>query len=261
MAGLLAGGKPSEWSSVVPIRTGSGEAPLFLIHAVGGNAIGFGPLADRLPGYDVYGIQAWGLHPRHFPHLSVEEMAAHYIGEMKGIQPEGPYRVAGYSFGGVVAYEMARQLEAAGEDVAFLGLLDRRALVTTPRKGVREAILRAWNRSTRRFKLAIRIPLAKALLAVGLPVPFMHRIATGAIKRMGIAYRPGVPYGGDVDLFLVEPRGKDKDDPVQAWSPHVAGKIRSHAVPGTHNTMLEEPHVEGVAEALRKAIGDARGPK
>lgn len=261
MAGLLARGKASEWSSVVPIRTGRGGAPLFLVHAVGGNAIGFGPLADRLRGFDVYGIQAWGLHPRHFPHLSVEEMASHYIAEMKGIQPEGPYRVAGYSFGGVVAYEMARQLEAGGETVAFLGLLDRRSLVTEPGKGVKEAILRTWNSSTRRFKLAIRIPLARALLAAGLPVPFMHRIATGAIKRMTTAYRPGAPYGGDMDLFLVELKGDVKDDPVKAWSVHVAGEIRPHPVPGTHNTMLEEPHVDGVAEALRKAIGEARGSK
>ena len=188
-------------------------------------------------------------------------MASHYIAEMKGIQPEGPYRVAGYSFGGVVAYEMARQLEAGGETVAFLGLLDRRALVTEPGKGVKEAILRTWNNSTRRFKLAIRIPLARALLAAGLPVPFMHRIATGAIKRMTTAYRPGAPYGGDMDLFLVELKGSVKDDPVKAWSVHVAGEIRTHPVPGTHNTMLEEPHVDGVAEALRKAIGEARGSK
>jgi thioesterase domain-containing protein len=78
---------------------------------------------------------------------------------------------------------------------------------------------------------------------------------------MATAYRPGAPYEGDMDLFLVEPKGKERDDPVKAWFPHVAGIIRSHPVPGTHNTMLEEPHVEGVAEALRKAIGEARSAR
>jgi acyl-CoA synthetase (AMP-forming)/AMP-acid ligase II/thioesterase domain-containing protein/acyl carrier protein len=256
MAALLAQGKTGEWSSIVPIRTGTGGFPLFLVHAVGGNAIGFGPLGDRLQGCDTYGIQAWGLHPRHFPHLSVEEMAAHYISEMQRIQKNGPYRVLGYSFGGVIAFEMACQLESAGEEVAFLGMLDRRALLLECGKGFKRNAMRVWNDVTRRIKLSIRIPLAKALLALGLPVPFMHRIATGAIKRMATTYSPGSSYGGAMDLFLVDIPEEAPDKPLRAWAHHVKGPLRRHAVPGNHQTMLEEPHVRTLAEKLLKALDE-----
>ncbi|MFA0888097.1 MAG: AMP-binding protein [Synergistales bacterium] len=261
MAALLARGKAGEWSCIVPIRTGTGGFPLFLVHAIGGHAIGFGPLGDRLQGCDTYGIQAWGLHPRHFPHLAVEEMAAHYIAEMRRIQPKGPYRVLGYSFGGVVAYEMARQLESAGENVGFLGMLDRRALVMENEEGFGPTVTRVWNDVTRRIKLAIRIPAAKALLGLGLPVPFMHRIATGAIKRMTVTYRPQTPYRGAMDLFLVDKTGELPDQPVRAWAPHVVGPIRWHSVPGNHQTMLEEPHVRILAEKLELALRETGGEK
>ena len=257
MASLLAGKAQAEWSCVIPIRTGGG-VPLFLVHGLGGNAIGFGPLADRLHGYDVYGIQALGLQPRSFPHLSVTEMAAHYIREMRQVQHEGPFRLAGYSFGGVVAYEMACQLEASGETVAFLGLLDRRALRMKKTGTLKECAVHFWNDGTRRLKLALRIPVARLLLALGFPVPFMQKIMRGAIKRMDVTYHPETPYGGAMDLFLVEKGTGVADDPARAWAPFAAGPIRLHPVMGTHHSMLEEPHVRSLAEALELALaGDA----
>jgi hypothetical protein len=140
-------------------------------------------------------------------------------------------------------------------------MLDRRALVMENEEGFRPTVTRLWNDVTRRIKLAIRIPAAKALLGLGLPVPFMHRIATGAIKRMTVTYRPQNPYRGAMDLFLVDKTGELPDQPVRAWAPHVVGTIRWHSVPGNHQTMLEEPHVRILAEKLEVALRETGGEK
>jgi len=122
------------WSSLVPIRlarTTAGDlkpkSPLFCIHPVGGNVLEYYALANYLdPDLPVYGLQSQGLNGQ--PALRrVEDMASHYIQEIRTIQPQGPYFLTGYSFGGLVAYEMARQLTAQGQQIALLALLDSSA--------------------------------------------------------------------------------------------------------------------------------------
>jgi thioesterase domain-containing protein len=105
----------------VPIRSTGTRPPLFLVHGGAGTILHFQPLARRL-GEDqpVYAFQAVGLYGDAAPLASVEEMARHYIAEMRTVQPEGPYRIGGYCFGALVAYEMARQLTAQGQPPAVL---------------------------------------------------------------------------------------------------------------------------------------------
>jgi amino acid adenylation domain-containing protein len=122
------------WSSLVPIRPARAMAgdlqpkpPLFCIHPVGGNVLEYHALANHLdPDLPVYGLQSQGLDGQ--PTLRrVEDMASHYIQEIRTIQPQGPYFLTGYSFGGLVAYEMAQQLAAQGQQTALLALLDSSA--------------------------------------------------------------------------------------------------------------------------------------
>ncbi len=80
----------------------------------------------------VYGLQAYGLNGAHPPHRTVEDMATHYIDEIRSLQPRGPYRLAGFCFGGLVAYEMAQQLHAQGQVVSFLALFDANAIGRRP---------------------------------------------------------------------------------------------------------------------------------
>ncbi len=113
------------WSSLVAIQAEGTQPPFFCIHARGGNVLFYRDLARRL-GNDqpLYGLQAQGLDGKR-PYLTrVEDMAAHYIKEIKTLQPEGPYYIGGSSFGGTAAYEMAQQLRAAGDKVALLALFD-----------------------------------------------------------------------------------------------------------------------------------------
>jgi len=118
------GWKPS-WRSLVTMQPGGTRPPFFCIHEFEGNVFYYHPLARHL-GDDqpFFGLQAQGLDGRHEAHMTIEEMAAHYIAEVRVLQPEGPYYLGGSSLGGLVAYEMAQQLHAQGQAVNLLALFD-----------------------------------------------------------------------------------------------------------------------------------------
>ena len=121
------------WSSLVPLQPRGAKPPLFFLHGVGGDVYCFVELAGLLgPDQPVYGIQAAGVDGRCPRHVSMEQMAAHYVREITSFQPEGPVYLAGYSLGGVIAWEVSRQLQSAGRRVAFLGLLDSSPLGGVP---------------------------------------------------------------------------------------------------------------------------------
>src|SRR5205814_2240329 len=99
------------WSSLVPLQPLGSQPPLFSVHGVGGDVYGFLELAKLLPpGQPSYGIQAVGLDGKSARHVTVEDMAAHYVKEILSFQRDGPFYLAGYSMGGLIAFEMARQL-------------------------------------------------------------------------------------------------------------------------------------------------------
>jgi amino acid adenylation domain-containing protein len=105
---------------VVPLRRGTGPA-LFLVHPNTGQVIVYRDLARQLPGdFSVYGIQAVGLDRRGTPSHDVHEMAARYVNEIRSIQPEGPYFLGGHCIGGLLALEIASQLELQGAEVGLL---------------------------------------------------------------------------------------------------------------------------------------------
>ncbi|MCB4379563.1 hypothetical protein FZX02_03630, partial [Synechococcus sp. MU1644] len=116
----------SEWSPLVVINEGlPGLRGVFMIHGAQGNVMGFKPLTDLFPSKrPVYGIEAYGADGLLEPLASIPEMARRYIKAMRAVQPHGPYSMAGYSGGGVIAYEMALQLKASGEATDVLVLLD-----------------------------------------------------------------------------------------------------------------------------------------
>ncbi|GIJ24082.1 non-ribosomal peptide synthetase [Micromonospora lutea] len=112
---LRAGGAdPTSVDPVVPIRTGGDRPPLFLVHPIGGNVLCYLPLARHLPREQpVHALQAAGLTAGTEPLRSVPALAASYLAAIRRVQPTGPYTIGGWSFGGVVAFEMARQLNNA----------------------------------------------------------------------------------------------------------------------------------------------------
>jgi amino acid adenylation domain-containing protein len=114
-----------EWPLMVTLKQGHERFRLFLVHPGGGTLLNYVHLVRHLPAdIAVNGIQARGLDGKGEPHDTLEQMAADYIREIRGVQSEGPYLLAGHSMGGVIAFEIARQLHYQNQRVAFLGLFD-----------------------------------------------------------------------------------------------------------------------------------------
>jgi amino acid adenylation domain-containing protein len=118
---------PTDWSPLVRLREGGNREPFFCVHGVGGNVLDMRELAMAMPpDQPFYCLQARGLDGHSEPFPSIEEAAECYIEEIQRVQPEGPYFLGGRSYGGIVAFEMARRLRAMGETVGILALIDSR---------------------------------------------------------------------------------------------------------------------------------------
>src|SRR5208282_5878917 len=122
---LRRDGWTPSWSSLVPINPGGSQLPLFLVHGAEGNVLLYRQLARHLgPDQPVYGFQSQGLNGNGSFRASIEEMVSHYVRELVGLQPSGPYRLGGYCLGGAIALEMAQQLQAQGERVSLVAILE-----------------------------------------------------------------------------------------------------------------------------------------
>jgi amino acid adenylation domain-containing protein len=122
---IFTGKQGALWECLVPIRPGGSLTPLFLVHGAGLNVLLYQTLGRNLkPDRPIFALQAKGLDGKQKISGSIQEMASDYIGEIKKIHPNGPYLLFGFSLGGFIAYEMARQLIGRGEEVRFLGVID-----------------------------------------------------------------------------------------------------------------------------------------
>lgn len=252
----------ARWSPVVRIREAAAGEPLFLVHPAGGNVLCYWPLAQRLQ-RPVHGLQAAGLDGEREPIDDLPAMAALYLQALREVQPQGPYHLGGWSSGGLVAFEMARQLEAAGETVRQLILVDTPspwplALAAT---AVDEATLLRWfvqdmapaaalaARGRRCESLDQAVALidehrrdADALtLAQIEPVWRVFR----ATLKASQAYRGGrvrsaitVAKASEqrVDEFALHP---DRHAPDWGWSRFTEGGVQPQAVPGDHYAMWQ----------------------
>lgn len=117
--------RKSDWSSLVPIRPGGDGYPLFCVHGVYGDVLFYRELADNVAeGHPVYGLQPPTLSGGALPFDDLRALAAHYADLVRQVQPSGPYHICGYSFGGAVAMEMARNLRNQGADIGALAIFD-----------------------------------------------------------------------------------------------------------------------------------------
>jgi thioesterase domain-containing protein/aryl carrier-like protein len=126
MALLLSdAAEPACWSPLVALKSSGTKRPFFCVHPVGGHVLCYAPLTSHWDAErPLYGLQARGLEEGQDPAAHIEEMAHDYVGVIRSVQPEGPYLLGGWSVGGVIAFEMARQLEAQKQEVSLLALFD-----------------------------------------------------------------------------------------------------------------------------------------
>ncbi|MGZ3457429.1 MAG: type I polyketide synthase, partial [Archangium sp.] len=259
-------------------RGESRRLPLFLVHPVGGNVYFYRELVSALgPELPVYAFQARGLEENTEPLNRVEDLAATYLQALLRFRPRGPYALGGASFGGAVAYEMARRLRASGEEVHLLALLDTPGPGQMPPALEDEAaILASLSRSAADDALSVEVLRALS------PEERLHRVLEKQ-KELGrlspdtqpeqlrrvvqvfkanmdalFAYVPG-PYPGLVTYFLAEERRPHEDPPRpdEAWSGRAAGGLLLHRVSGNHLTMNAAPHVATIARHLRTRLSES----
>jgi pyochelin synthetase len=148
LAEILRADLPSNrWSSLVIVRPEGSRPPFFCVHAAGGNILIYRDLAERL-GDDqpFYGLQSQGLDGEQ-PFLTrIEDMATHYVGEIRKVQPSGPYFLGGFCMGGNIALEIAQQLQAQGEKVALVAFMETLNLSALPAASLSTHIFYQWQR-------------------------------------------------------------------------------------------------------------------
>jgi thioesterase domain-containing protein/acyl carrier protein len=268
------------WSSLVPIQTTGSKPPLFFIHAVWGNVLFYKELVSYLePDRPCYGLQAQGLDGQQAPSTSVVEMAAHYIQAIQSVQPQGPYAICGNSFGGVVAFEVAKQLHEDGEKIAFLAAFDTAAPTATAVTDGSE-LLDLGSQLLVHLRIFVKLKLSDQFTYVwerlkwhliGGKVSLFYRFYLRYLNRspsalrlldVGLAnrqarqcYRP-TAYPGSITLFRAKQEYPEEFQPAAdlGWSELATGKVEVYEVPGKHDTMMHEPQVQVLAEQVKVCL-------
>ncbi|MBD1919977.1 amino acid adenylation domain-containing protein [Microcoleus sp. FACHB-831] len=279
LATLLGEGEKSvSRRSLVAIQPKGSKPPLFCLHGAGGHVLNYRDLGRYLDASQpVYGLQDERLEAKQVHQLPIEEMAIEYIKEIRTIQPSGPYFLVGYSFGGLVAYEMAQQLHAAGEKVAMLTLLDTRAPGAVKVLSTQKRILCHWNnflrvgptyfvkKVKRRFGSitnSIKEIYFKFYPDSDRPLPrairyfLVEAINTKAARN----YIPQV-YEGRVNLFLAvdePPPVGHYFEPLLGWGNLIGEKWDIHEIPGEHLNFLEDSNAQLLAAKLQSCIDKAQ---
>jgi len=267
------------WSSLVPLQPLGSKPPLFFVHGWGGDVYGHLKLAKLLPpDQPSYGIQAVGLDGKSTRQITVEDMAAHYVTEIVSFQPDEPIYLAGYSMGGLIAFEVAQQLHRLCRRVAMLALLDSAPISEIPwvfyglsmatyipdrclfhfRRWLtlsrhekssylrgRWTALRFWINNNFSKPPPVTIPPQPASQPPQVPGfgDYYHAVAS--------AYRVR-PYSGSADIFV-----SDQANPEWKWwywKYYVRGGVSCHRIPGRHLQILSPDYLPALAKSLTTVL-------
>src|SRR2546426_2893564 len=275
----------TSYATLVAIQPGGFKPPFFCVHGGAGSALFLHRLAREMgPDQPFYGIEPEGLDGKRFQRTTVEQMAAHYLAEIRKIQPEGPYYIGGYCFGGLTAFEMARQLRRQGQQVAVVALFSaslrfyraaqkqmpaaavapksRTALtrlmrlVRSPRQTIGWRVV-SW---TRTLQTKVRRNTIRLFLALGLPVPQALRTmyVTRMLSQAEENYAPG-RYDGTLILFRGQ--GLYENDPDMGWD-GLADNFENYEIGDggllSRRDIMNEPLVGLLAKQLSACLERAR---
>jgi thioesterase domain-containing protein/acyl carrier protein len=283
-------------SLIVPLQPEGNQPPIFGPHASGGNVWCYKEILQYLGANQPF----FGIQPREpengmvVYHTEVEAMATDYVQAIRGFQPVGPYWLAGWSMGGVIAYEMARQLKQQGQEIGMLALIDT---------GVPEAKESEYNWAVLLWIFALDLGFPREFVDRGtawVPKPQMVELRNlwSEARKLKLVpaemtliefrklfdifkiyanttrrYKPE-PYDGRISLFLPEDDfasifNEDWDNankkstqtkvtPVEGWGRLATGGVDVHKIAGNHFSILHEPNVQALGEQLRQCVEAAR---
>ncbi len=290
--------------TIIPIKKGQGRPPLFLVHDGLGETLLYRTLAYKLdPGHAVYGLQPAVRADGSYVYTRVADMAAAHLAQIRGVQPQGPYLIAGLCAGGVIAQEMAVQLRAAGQQTSYLGILDAAdvaapesdyesrnrmarflgTLNDDPNTPLPLRLIKALPKMTKkvygfvRYKVQRRLERRRIAQGVdalrqsgeaavaddaGLQVSFLKMYEQAHIEHKpqgqldaegAVLYRASKGTGTPEDVPFIEKYA----DEALGWRPRFVGDLTVREVPGGHTSLLQEPHVNVLAQAMQQDLNAA----
>lgn len=248
-------------SRLVNIRAGSAHAPLFVMHTARGSVNEYFGLAYRMSAdHAVIGVRAKGVFGEALPSASIEALATDAIEAIQSQYPQGPYRLAGFSIGGLIAFEVGLQLHRLGHDVAFLGLLDTMAPglqpSTTWRQRFRWRMGALWS--------ALRGVAKPADAPKGLSLDERSVASKHSIELQKILleaeniYRPTEKGAVTLHLFIAKHTARHAPDPTLGWRTQVSTDIRLHLLGASdHLDVVRQSGAADTARALERCLLDA----
>ena len=262
----------------VPLRSNGNQSPLFFVHELSGDVLPYMPLAQQMTeDIPIYGLQLQATSPysTDSSQTSVEAMAAQYVEAIRLVQPHGPYRLAGWSVGGLIAYEIANQLIGDDESVEFLGMID-----TYRHSGYNESMGSDDDVSLFLMYVRAQAPMIdesefiKLIAIPELDYIFDQCKQTGilppeitleevyrrlkvvrAINRAIISY---YPQPIQIPIYLFAADNLLGDDPSRGWGTLVGERLNLKPIGGTHASIMEQPHLQRLADAITQALEDIR---
>jgi thioesterase domain-containing protein/acyl carrier protein len=264
---LLVGGSQDGFDTVLALRSQGGQPPLFCIHPGGGLSWCYsGLLREISPDYPIYGIQARGLRPGDPVAANVAEMVSDYAQAILEIQPNSPYQLLGWSFGGALAHALACQLQADGAEIAMLAVIDadpgQEANAPTP--GIRDIFLSLLDdlgydqqqladvplRHDRIVEILRREGSALAQLTKQHVLSIVEIFANNI--RILQDYVPA-RFHGDLLLFSAVD-GSGPSTLAEAWSPYIDGTIEDHAIVCEHRNMVRPAVLSHIARIVNQSL-------
>ncbi|MFB1485352.1 amino acid adenylation domain-containing protein, partial [Corallococcus sp. RDP092CA] len=273
------------WSPLVALKPEGTRPPLFCVHPAGGGVLCYVDLARELDAdQPCYGLQARGTEGEE-PLGTVAEMAALYLASVRQVQPHGPYHLAGWSLGGIIAFEMARQLRAEGEEVALLASIDAYTVQHMVPDKQPEQVLEEMLTSELTFMLAtttggdpmeLRERISRMTQAERVNYFYEvgsqsdSQIAEVGVDRVRNLYRvfeftsraftsyDAKPLDGKLVLLRASQRPDTRED--HGWEGLVSGGVEVVDMPGSHMTMMRKPLIANVAKELQARIGSWTAP-
>ncbi|HEY1349905.1 MAG TPA: amino acid adenylation domain-containing protein [Ktedonobacteraceae bacterium] len=280
-------------SPLVPLQRAGSQTPFFCVHPSGGTVSSYIPLARQLGTQrPCYGLQTTGMESAQNSTASIQELARQYLQAIQAVQPHGPYLLGGWSMGGTVAFEMARQLSEQGESIGLLALIDSRLATARLRSWAQQADpvledeefarMLAVNLNLTLPELCAAMEPAAKLACVfalakrenGIPADFaleQVRQVFQTIKqhnRLAYLYLPA-PCPLHIDYFVAQaslPQEPQEGVPVgssaviEAWRAIAQAGLTIHPVAGNHRAIMQEPGVQALAHALRACLAQQSLP-
>jgi len=270
------------WDSLVPIKPNGSKVPLYIVHGAGLHVLLFNALAINIDNEQpIYGLQAKGLNGIDTPLDKIEDIAAHYIANIMEQNPHGPYALAGYSFGGIIAFEMARQLRAANKEVTMLAMFDTYAYQSDKYdpwyiKIPGRVLLFLKQITYITIQLFVKFRQTREHLST-----LYKRSVTNLswfFKSKNGAEQPGFygypnkvdqlnnkawedykikPLDIEIDLFRAEERTFYLDDfKYLGWKPYAAKGVNIHHIPGDHGSIFLPENAVKFAGVLQEVLNE-----